>query len=201
MKELLKLSSILALICCAAALALGSVHELTREPIARQQRLKIQRAVAAVLPGVKTGSGTEGSAVRLCEDENPASCREVFLLSKGADIRGIALEAEETGYSGPITAMVGIMPDGAVSGVRVISHSETPGLGARITQEQFLAQFAASGADAGNLELKKNGGTIDQVTGATISSEALLRAVREQIRFFNANRERIFSAHAGAQKP
>jgi len=193
MKELIKLSTILALICCGAALALGSVHELTREPIARQQRLKKQRAVATVLPGVKPGNGTEGAAVRLCEDESPGSCRDIFLLAAGQEIRGFALEAVADGYSGPIDLMVGVMPDGTVSGVKVISHAETPGLGAHIIETSFSAQFSGIPADETTLALKKNGGVIDQVTGATISSEAVVRAVREQVRFFSANRSRIIA--------
>jgi electron transport complex protein RnfG len=201
MRELFKLAFILAAICCGAALALGSVYELTKEPIARQQQLKKQRAVAAVFPGLALGKGTEGSAAQLCGDERPDSCRELFLLAAGEEVRGVALESVATGYGGPITLMVGILPDGTVSGVKVIDHSETPGLGAHITGESFCAQFAGLAGDESAWELRKNGGTVDQITSATISSQAVLQAVREQARFFNANRVRILSARAEARGP
>ncbi len=199
MKELLKLSCILALICCGAALALGCVYELTKDPIARQQQLKKQRAVAAVFPGLPFGNGTEGTAVSLCDDDNnPASCREIFLLTDEKRVCGIALVASATGYNGPIAVMIGILPDGTLSAITIISHSETPGLGANITKESFCSQFFRFVDAESGLDLKKNGGSIDQVTGATISSEAVLQTVREQAHFFNANRLKIINAKTDA---
>lgn len=197
MKELLKLSTILTLICCGAALALGSVYELTKQPIARQQQLKKQRAVATVFPGLPLGKGTEGVAAQLCDDHSH-SCRDFFLLMTDRHVSGIALEASVAGYGGPIDVMVGILPDGTLSAITVISHSETPGLGANITKESFCGQFSRLAAPESSLDLKKNGGSIDQVTGATISSAAVLQAVREQMRFFNANRPKILSAQTEA---
>lgn len=194
MKELLKLAIILAAICCGAALALGCVYELTKEPIARQEQLKKQRAVAAVFPDLALGKGTEGAAARVCADGSPESCREIFLLAAGEEIRGVALEAVAGGYGGPIDVMVGLLPDGTISAVSIISHSETPGLGANITRQSFWGQFTRCAPAAGGLDLKKNGGSIDQVTGATISSQAVLRAVNEQVLFFNANRSKIITA-------
>ncbi len=194
MKELFKLSSILALICCGAALALGSVYELTKEPIARQQELKKQRAIAAVFPGLPADIEQETAAVRLCDDDSSDSCQQFFVLTTDRDINGIALEASAVGYNGPIAIMVGILPTGILSAITIISHSETPGLGANITKESFCSQFSQLVVAESGLDLKKNGGTIDQVTGATISSTAVLQAVREQVRFFNDNRSKIISA-------
>jgi electron transport complex protein RnfG len=200
MKELFKLSIILALICCASALALGCVYELTKEPIARQQQLKKQRAVAAVFPDLPLGGSTEGSSVQVCAGDSPEACREIFLLSEGRRIRGIALEAVADGYGGPIDVMVGLLPDGSLSAISIISHSETPGLGANITQKSFSSQFTRLPADPNAWALKKNGGEIDQVSGATISSAAVLQAVQEQVVFFTANRSRIMSAQAEAHR-
>jgi len=196
MKELLKLSSILALICCGAALALGCVYELTKEPIARQQQLKKQRAVAAVFPNLQLGSGTEGTAVELCTKESPA-CREIFILKAENHINGIALEAETPGYNGPIGLMVGMLPDGTLSAISVISHTETPGLGANITLQSFCSQFSGQN-EPKNLKLKKNGGTVDHVTGATISSAAVVQAVRDEMCFFRANQPAILNAQKRA---
>jgi electron transport complex protein RnfG len=198
MKELLKLSIILALICCGAALALGCVYELTKEPIARQQQLKKQRAIAAVLPGLPDGDGLETIAGRLCEDDSPDSCRQFFVLTTDGHISGIALEASVDGYGGPIAVMAGLLPDGTLSAITIISHSETPGLGANITKESFCSQFSRLVDAESGLDLKKNGGSIDQVTGATISSAAVVQAVREHVSFFNANRLEIISARTDA---
>jgi electron transport complex protein RnfG len=94
--------------------------------------------------------------------------------------------------------MVGLLPDGTISAISIISHSETPGLGANISRESFWGQFTRCAPAEGGPELKKNGGTIDHVTGATISSTAVLQAVREQVRFFNANRSKIITARTEA---
>jgi electron transport complex protein RnfG len=198
MKELLKLATILALICCGAALALGSVYELTKKPIARQQQLKKQRAVEAVFPQLPLGKGTEGTVVQLCDDEIPASCREIFLLAAEGRVCGIALEGDAAGYNGSIDLMVGILPDGTLSGITIISHTETPGLGANITEQSFCSQFSLVVDASSALKLKKNGGTVDQVTGATISSAAVIQAVREQLSFFNANRSKIINQRSEA---
>jgi Na+-translocating ferredoxin:NAD+ oxidoreductase subunit G len=200
MKELLKLSIILTVICCGAALALGCVYELTKKPIARQQQLKKQRAVATVFPGLPLGNGTEGDVAQLCEDDHPDFCRDFFLLTTDRHVSGIALETSVSGYGGPIDVMVGLLPDGTLSAITIISHSETPGLGANITKESFCGQFSGLAGSESGLELKKNGGTIDHVTGATISSAAVLRAVQEQVGFFNANRSQIMNARAEAHR-
>jgi electron transport complex protein RnfG len=200
MKELLKLSTILTVICFGAALALGCVYELTKEPIARQQQLKKQRAIAAVFPDLPLGKGIEGSAARLCDDDSPAPCREYFRLVSKELVSGIALETVAAGYGGPIDLMVGLLPDGTLSGITIINHTETPGLGANITKESFCGQFTRCVPAEGGPQLKKNGGTIDHVTGATISSAAVLQAVQEQVVFFKANRSRIMSAQTEAHR-
>ena len=201
MKELFKLSIILALICCGAALALGSVYELTKEPIARQQQLKKQRAVAAVFP--ESAARQRYWKVlprRLCDDDSPDSCRQFFRSSDGRRARQRHCSGSESlpAMAGPSTVMVGILPDGTLSAITIISHSETPGLGANITKESFCGQFSQLAVAESGLDLKKNGGSIDQVTGATISSAAVLQAVREQVRFFNDNRSKIISAQTEA---
>jgi electron transport complex protein RnfG len=200
MKELLKLSIILSVICFGAALALGCIYELTKEPIARQVQLKKQRAVATVFPALAFGKGTEGAAAQVCADTSPESCREIVLVSAGERICGIALEAATPGYGGPIDVMVGLLPDGTISAISIIGHSETPGLGANITKESFYGQFSGLAGSESGLELRKNGGSIDQVTGATISSTAVLQAVNEQVLFFNANRSKIITAHTDASR-
>jgi Na+-translocating ferredoxin:NAD+ oxidoreductase subunit G len=160
MKELLKLSTILGIICCAAALALGCVYELTKEPIARQQQLKKQRAVAAVFPNLPLGNGVEGTAMQLCDDHSAASCRGIFLITAGERICGIGLETLAFGYGGPIDLMIGLLPDGSLSAISIISHSETPGLGANITQESFNAQFSGLSGDATTWDFKKTAGNL-----------------------------------------
>ena len=90
-----------------------------------------------------------------------------------AQLVGRVLAASTQGYSGPIQGLVGLDPAGAVSGVRVLVQTETPGLGAKITGQAFLDQF--QGKKAAEVALKKDdpAGKIDAVTAATISSRAV----------------------------
>lgn len=93
---------------------------------------------------------------------------------------GVTVVTKDNGYGGTIEVMTGITADGRVSGVHILSMSETPGLGARAKEEPFLSQYR--GFDSPDLAVTKDGGRIDALSGATISSRAVTRAVNEAIR-------------------
>ena len=104
---------------------------------------------------------------------------------------GIAVEGEAAGYGGPIDLMVGMLPDGTLSGITIISHTETPGLGAKITGESFKNGFAGKALKGTKWTVKKDGGDIDQITAATISSRAVCEAVKQGIDIYLKNEEQI----------
>ena len=98
------------------------------------------------------------------------------------DIIGFAFLAEGDGYGGTIELLIGIGPDiGNVTlvGLEVISHSETPGLGARLTEDAFIGQF--EGVPLGDAVLEEDGGEIDAISGATITSRAVVDAVQDAV--------------------
>jgi len=97
------------------------------------------------------------------------------VLGEGSAL-GTAFMAEPMGYGGPIEILVGLNVDETLRGIQVISQKETPGLGAKIIEDAFLAQF--SGLTVDGLALAKDGGEIDAITGATISSAAVTEGVR-----------------------
>lgn len=101
------------------------------------------------------------------------SKREVL----GKDNKGTAVAVSPRGYSGPIDMLVGIDPQGKVKGLKILNQRETPGLGANITKPGFLRQFVGKSAKD-SIEPKKD---IDAITGATISSRAVCRGVREAL--------------------
>jgi len=93
---------------------------------------------------------------------------------------GYAFTAEGRGYGGPIDILIGLKPDNkTLQGIRIISQQETPGLGAKIVEASFLDQF--SGVSVDQVKLARNGGKIDAITGATISSTAVVKGVRNAI--------------------
>jgi len=92
---------------------------------------------------------------------------------------GYAFMAEKSGYGGAISILVGLEPDTTLRGIRIISQQETPGLGSRIAESFFLQQFPGLAVD--NVELTRKGGEVDAITGATISSSAVVEGVRKAI--------------------
>jgi electron transport complex protein RnfG len=98
------------------------------------------------------------------------------------------------GYGGTIDLMVGLNPEGSITGVQVLRHTETPGLGAKITEEKFLKQFIAKNVRDTNWSLKKEGGDIDQVSGATISPQAVVKALNGGLTLFSDNKDKILGA-------
>jgi electron transport complex protein RnfG len=99
------------------------------------------------------------------------------IYSNGAEI-GYALEAVGKGYGGDIDILIGLKDETTVKGITIISQGETPGLGSRISESSFISEFA--GLNIEDIALKQDGGQIDAITGATISSKAVVNTVRTE---------------------
>ena len=95
------------------------------------------------------------------------------------------------GYAGNIEIMVGVKPDGTVNGIEILSQAETPGLGARITEPKFKDQFRGKNLQNADWKVKKDGGDFDQITGATISPRAVVKAIRMGLEFYKEHRAQI----------
>ncbi len=198
MRELFKLTVVLTIICTVAATALALTYNFTKEPIAYQKRLKTIRAVNAVFTKYEDAGGLQIVGIPFCEDEAAQRpCRTFYQVKHNDEIIGIAFEVFSSGYSGPLVIMVGVDSTDTISGIQVINHNETPGLGANITKETFCSQFDGVQAGASEWKLRKNGGEIDQVSGATISSTAAMKAVYTGVRFFMQNSQNIIAPSKG----
>lgn len=165
-KDILRLTFTLLLITSIVAAALAGVNAITGPIIAGLQAQKIQDSVSAVLPG-------GGEKLESYPDETG------IVQAVYASESGYAIQVAPNGFgSAPIVMMVGVQ-DGAVTGLCVISHTETPSLGAVIAGEDtagnaFRDQFTGL---TGELAVTKDGGSVDSVTGATISSRAVVSGV------------------------
>ena len=92
---------------------------------------------------------------------------------------GVAvIGSSEKGFSGLIKIMVGFKPDGTIQNIEVLEQKETPGLGTKIKDEKFLKQFRTKNPSSFNLKVKKDGGEVDALTGATITSRAFGEATQ-----------------------
>ena len=192
---MIRLIVVLGAICLVAGLALAMVYEVTKAPIAYQLKLEIIRSLRAVLPGKEIDPDTQFLDLPWDKDQTVRVYR-----STGTDgIDGVAFQViAPDGYSGNIQIMMGVLPDGNLGGIEIITHAETPGLGARIVEPSFKDQFKGLSLENTNFKVKKDGGDIDQMTGATISPRAVVGAVRRGLVWFKENREQVLSSEEGA---
>lgn len=177
--EFVQLGGILCAITLVVALALGAVNAVTAGPIAEQNAQKIKDSLENVMPGAESEQidVTEGTTVTT-ETKNATSVTilSAYKMTKDGADAGYCVEVGPTGFGGAVDTMVGIDSDGKVTGISVISaSSETPGLGARSTEPEFQAQFA--GQVGTEVAVAKDGGSIDALTGATITSRAVSEGV------------------------
>ena len=105
------------------------------------------------------------------------------------------------GYAGPIRVLVGVGYDGTVTGVRILEHRETPGLGDRIVsaRSDWVYQFdgrSLSDPVVGRWAIRTDGGEFDQLSGASVTPRAVIGAIREMLVYFEANRDELFAAPA-----
>lgn len=165
----------LFVITAVAGLALSAVYSVTKEPIAASQKAKINNAIKLVIPEFDAIKDTV-----FMPETGPDSIRAHRLL-KGAESSGVAVQTyTDEGFSGRFTLMVGFNPDGSISNVEVLDHKETPGLGTKMALPAFKDQFKGikiSDLPGGKIRVKKDGGTVDAITAATISSRAFCDAV------------------------
>jgi len=175
MSSSVRLVIVLFVVCAIAAGSLAFVNAATKERIAAYAQTEKTEAMKAVLPQVEEFTELQ-----------PGKVWEARQAGQGV---GYVLSVSAQGYSGPIEGVVGLDPQGALTGVKVLVQTETPGLGAKIAGEKFLAQFR--GLKAGELALKKDdpAGRIDAVTAATISSRALTNALRKAVDSFQGGQK------------
>ena len=161
----------LLIITVISSLAASGVYNLTKEPIAEVGRMKQQKAIEQVMPPFE--SYTTQAAM-------PASGKDSIVLFTGIsaeDTVGVAVNTYSfEGYSGLIKLMVGFTPDGTIHNIVVLEQKETPGLGTKMTTA-WKDQFIGKNLKDFNCTVKKDGGQVDAITAATISSRAFCDAV------------------------
>ena len=202
MNSMPRLVLILTLITAGAGLILSLVESVTREPIAEQRRLVTLRALQSVLP--LTNNSPDQDTVQLVtgKDKRGRDVLRTFFRGRlDGTLSGVAFKVvAPDGYSGNIEIMVGIDPGGTVAGIEILSHAETPGLGDKVTQPAFKANFAGKNLENADWRVKKDGGSFDQITGATISPRAVVGAVRKGLEFYRDHRDEILAEQRG-EKP
>ncbi len=193
MNNMPRLILVLTLITVGAGLVLSLVESATREPIAEQRRLETLRALQAVMPPVDNSPDADTVDLLVGKDKRGRDVMRTFFRGRqNGELSGVAFKVvAPDGYSGNIDIMVGVDPDGVVSGIEILTHAETPGLGDKITFPEYKQGFVGKSLDNADWRVKKDGGEFDQITGATISPRAVVGAVKKGLEFFRENRAAI----------
>ena len=168
--EILRVGLILFAITAVAALILAEVNGITAPVISSQKAEKVEEAMLLVLP---EASGFEEAEAAL---DASSSVTQVFESDAG-----FAVMASPKGYGGDISMVVGINKSLEVTGISIISQSETAGLGAKCVEEDWQKQFVGK---TENIEVSKNGAKgnqIDAISSATITSRAVTKGVNDAI--------------------
>ncbi len=111
--------------------------------------------------------------------------------SIGAFVGAAIIGSSNKGFSGLVKIMVGFKPNGDIQNMVVLEQKETPGLGTKMKDEKFLRQFRDKNPSSFDLKVKKDGGEVDALTGATISTRAFTEAVQIAFDEFMKNRKSI----------
>lgn len=161
----------LAFISLAASAALGMVYNLTKGPIEQANKAKEVSAITEVLPAF---------------DNDPTVSLKTMnglTLYSGTQADqpvGVAVKTfTDKGFSGNFSLMVGFLPDGTIHNISVLDQKETPGLGSKMKEDKFKNQFLGKNPGTFKLLVKKDGGDVDAITAATISSRAYCDAVQK----------------------
>ena len=188
--ESIKLVAVLTIICTIAGALLAVVHDVTEAPIAAAAAKEKGDAIMAVLPACDNNPVEDALTI-----DADGTLWSFYVAREKGQFVGTAFETiSHKGYGGDIAIMVGINADGTVQAIEVLlGHKETPGLGAWITGDVFQGQFSGRSIADTQWAVKKDGGDIDQITAATISSRAVTDAVKAGLDVYTANSEAIAS--------
>lgn len=167
-KEILTVGGILMLITLVAGLLLSGVNLLTRDIIAETREEEAIAAMQEVLP--------------IASDFEALDEEEVLHVGKkDGEIVGYTASVSPQGYGGEINMMVGLDKDGAVTGVRIISMSETAGLGSKTNDPAFLEQYIGKNQEVSLATSSPDANEVAGISGATVSSKAVTRGVSDAI--------------------
>ncbi|NMA84795.1 MAG: RnfABCDGE type electron transport complex subunit G [Epulopiscium sp.] len=177
MNDIVRVGFILCIITVLSGFAISGVYEITKEPIAIQKEKAQQEAMETVLKGVD-----HFELVNQNDAEIKQGVLEIHTGYQKDQIIGYVMKVVTRGYGGNMELMVGIDQGGVIQGVKILGHSETPGLGANAQEPEFLDQYKGKSTEQ-PLSVIKGQATgeaeIEAITSATITAEAVTSAINE----------------------
>lgn len=174
-RNILKYAVILFVITAVVAGLLAGINLLTKETIEQNSVKAEQKALGEVMPEAETFEAFDAEVAQ------GYGVEAIYAAAKAdGTTAGYCVKVSQNGYGGAILAVVGVDMAGQVTGVSIISHAETPGLGANIEKDSFKGQYAGKG-EVSVVKAGAKDGQINAVSGATISSKALTAGVNQAI--------------------
>lgn len=195
MPDFIKMGFILMIIGAIATAFLAMTSDATREPIAEARKQETLQKLSMILP---KGFDNEPVAdvVNLADKKlNRKETPVIFYRARKGEqpLAAAFVVTAPDGYSGNIEIMISVMAaSDEITGVQVVAHKETPGLGDKITTTTWPEAFKGKTLGNAKWAVKKDGGEFDQFAGATITPRAIVKAVKAGMEYFVANKAKIF---------
>jgi electron transport complex protein RnfG len=190
-----KNTKILALFAIACTLAVSLVSELTRDRIKIQEQQQLLRTLHSIIEPSRYDNDIANDCIMITAPElGSNNVKTAYIAKKLGQVVAVAMTSTAPrGYSGNIDFIMAINIDGTVSGVRVLKHQETPGLGDKveIRKSDWINSFTDKKMLSENdsrWAVTKDNGMFDQFTGATITPRALVEGVKNTLNYFNSNK-------------
>ncbi|MEQ9561175.1 MAG: electron transport complex subunit RsxG, partial [Woeseiaceae bacterium] len=192
---------ILAVLAAVCTAIVATTYRTTAVRIAENAQAHLEQSLAPVLAGLEyDGKLSESTLViplpHTLPGNQPVTVYRVF--ADDNPVAALFVVTARDGFAGPIKLLVGISAAGAITGVRVLEHRETPGLGDLIdsTRSDWILQFngrSLTDPQPAGWQIRRDGGTFDQLTGASITPRAVIKAIRDTLVYFDNHRDRVFA--------
>jgi len=187
---------------------LAYVFNITRAPIEASEKEARLALFKEILPESTYDNDLLKDSVEIAPNEQLGNRQSIVanIAKLNNKTAGVILEAiAHDGYSGDIKLLIAVRADGSISGVRVLAHKETPGLGdyIDIAHGNWIKLFndeSVNKTTAAQWQVKKDGGKFDYMVGATITPRAVVKAIYKALQFYNANKTTLFAVAEIAPK-
>lgn len=193
LRDIVKPTIVLFLICASVTLALAYTNLMTKDKIDEVAKLEEQNARKEVLSSAESFEEVQDLDKVINGNADLGLVKKAFVAKKGEEVVGSVFLVESKGYGGPMTITVGIDSEGKITGVKIGNNNETPGLGSKAKDKPFISQFAGI-IPKDSLSVVKGGKTkdeqIDSISGATITSKAVTKAVQSALDVSNELKKR-----------
>jgi electron transport complex protein RnfG len=195
---------ILAAVAAICTTLVALTFNMTRDRIAANEQAFLEQSLKPVLSGISFNNDLSASAYVVPAPHSlPGTANAIIyrVTNDSAPVAALFVVTATDGFVGSIKLLIGVDYDGTVTGVRALEHKETPGIGALIdaSRSDWIHLFAGSSLNAPERTawaIRRDGGEFDQLSGASVTSRAVVNAVNQTLLYFEANRDEVFAARA-----